>query len=40
MVLLRITMINAGFRGIRDEWWHFSAEDAGSFAPVDMRLEE
>ena len=40
MILLRNAMINAGFHGIRDEWWHFTAEDAGLFAPVDMPLEE
>ncbi len=40
MKLLRTAMLNAGFRGIRDEWWHFSAEDAGTFAPVDVPLAE
>jgi D-alanyl-D-alanine dipeptidase len=40
MTLLRAAMKNAGFCGIRDEWWHFTAENAGLFAPVDVPLEE
>jgi D-alanyl-D-alanine dipeptidase len=40
MTILRTAMKNAGFNGIRDEWWHFTAEDAGLFAPVDLPLEE
>jgi zinc D-Ala-D-Ala dipeptidase len=40
MTLLRTAMMNAGFHGIRDEWWHFTAEDAGTFAPVDVALAE
>jgi D-alanyl-D-alanine dipeptidase len=40
MITLRSAMKNAGFGGIRDEWWHFTAEDAGYFAPVDMPLEK
>jgi D-alanyl-D-alanine dipeptidase len=40
MTLLRTAMLNAGFHGIRDEWWHFTAEDAGLFAPVDIPLAE
>ena len=40
MIILRSAMKNAGFGGIRDEWWHFTAEDAGLFAPVDMPLED
>ena len=40
MNLLRTAMKNAGFNGIRDEWWHFTAEDGNLFAPVDMPLEE
>jgi zinc D-Ala-D-Ala dipeptidase len=40
MKVLRTAMLNAGFNGIRDEWWHFTARDAGLFAPVDMPLEE
>ena len=40
MKILRTAMLNAGFNGIRDEWWHFTAHDAGLFAPVDMALEE
>ena len=33
-------MLNTGFNGIRDEWWHFTAQNAGLFGPVDMPLEE
>lgn len=40
MRVLRTAMLNAGFNGIRDEWWHFTAQDAYLFAPVDMGLEE
>jgi D-alanyl-D-alanine dipeptidase len=40
MKILRAAMLNAGFNGIRDEWWHFTAQDAYLFAPVDMTLEE
>ena len=40
MRVLRNAMINAGFNGIRDEWWHFTAQDAYLFAPVDMALED
>jgi D-alanyl-D-alanine dipeptidase len=40
MTILRTAMKNAGFGGIHDEWWHFTAGDAGLFAPVDMPLEE
>ncbi|HEY3901847.1 MAG TPA: M15 family metallopeptidase [Chthoniobacter sp.] len=40
MQTLRTAMKNAGFNGIRDEWWHFTAEDGSLFAPVDMPLEE
>ncbi len=36
---LRSAMLRAGFKGIRDEWWHFTAEDANTFSPVDMPLE-
>lgn len=38
--VLRATMFNAGFAAIRDEWWHFSTQDAPLFGPVDMPLEE
>jgi len=38
MKILRAAMIHAGFNGIRDEWWHFTAQDAYLFAPVDMAL--
>jgi D-alanyl-D-alanine dipeptidase len=40
MKILRTAMLNAGFGGIRDEWWHFTAQDASLFAPVNMALEE
>ena len=40
MALLRNTMQTWGFHGIRDEWWHFTAEDAAYFAPVNMPLDE
>ncbi|HSI15720.1 MAG TPA: M15 family metallopeptidase [Chthoniobacter sp.] len=40
MRVLRNAMINAGFNGIRDEWWHFTAQDAYLFGPVDMALED
>lgn len=38
--ILRTAMFNAGFRGLRDEWWHFTAEDAIQFSPVKMHLEK
>jgi D-alanyl-D-alanine dipeptidase len=38
MRILRTAMLNAGFNGIHDEWWHFTAEDANLFAPVEMAL--
>lgn len=38
--ILRTAMRNAGFKGLRDEWWHFTAEDAMRFAPVDLPLEK
>jgi D-alanyl-D-alanine dipeptidase len=37
---LRAAMKNAGFRGLRDEWWHFTAEDAQQFSPVKLPLEK
>ena len=40
MDILGTAMKNAGFGHIRDEWWHFTAGDAATFAPVDMALEE
>lgn len=40
MRILRKAMINAGFNGIRDEWWHFTAKDAYLFAPVDLALDD
>jgi D-alanyl-D-alanine dipeptidase len=35
---LRSAMKNAGFRGLRDEWWHFTAQEANQFSPVKMPL--
>jgi D-alanyl-D-alanine dipeptidase len=40
MKILRTAMLNAGFNGIRDEWWHFTAHDGWLFGPMDMALEE
>jgi D-alanyl-D-alanine dipeptidase len=37
-VALRAAMLGAGFRGLRDEWWHFIAVDANQFYPVKMAL--
>lgn len=37
--ILRAAMKNAGFKGLRDEWWHFTANDAIQFSPVKMALE-
>ncbi len=39
VLLLRTAMKNAGFKGLRDEWWHFVAENAYQFNIVDMPLE-
>jgi D-alanyl-D-alanine dipeptidase len=36
---LQKAMTNAGFWVLKDEWWHFAAEDVRAFAPVDMALE-
>jgi D-alanyl-D-alanine dipeptidase len=36
--ILRTAMRNAGFTGVRDEWWHFTDPDAYQFAPVKMPL--
>ncbi len=38
--MLRTAMKNAGFKGLRDEWWHFTAENASQFNLVDMPLEK
>ncbi len=38
VLALRTAMKIAGFRGLRDEWWHFTAEDAHQFCPVKMAL--
>ena len=37
-VALRAAMLGAGFRGLRDEWWHFTAKDANQFCPMKMAL--
>lgn len=36
---LRTAMFNAGFKGMRDEWWHFYAVDSNLFSPVDLSLD-
>lgn len=38
--LLRLqgAMVRAGFWTLRDEWWHFVAEDVKSFGPVEIAL--
>ena len=36
--LLQDAMESAGFVKMRDEWWHFTARDAGAFSPVEMSL--
>jgi D-alanyl-D-alanine dipeptidase len=38
--ILRLAMKNAGFRGLRDEWWHFTAENAYQFNIVNEPLEK
>ncbi len=38
--MLRTAMKNAGFKGLRDEWWHFAAVNAHQFNLVDMPLEK
>lgn len=40
VMMLRTAMKSAGFRGLRDEWWHFTAENAYQFNIVDMPLEK
>ena len=36
--MLQMAMKVGGFRGMRDEWWHFIADDSMAFAPVDVPL--
>ena len=36
---LKKAMADAGFRHIRDEWWHYSASDPESSGPIDVRLD-
>jgi D-alanyl-D-alanine dipeptidase len=38
--LLRTVMANAGFKGLRDEWWHFTVVNASEFNMVRMPLEK
>lgn len=38
VLTLQTAMRNAGFKGLRDEWWHFTARDAYHFSPVKMPL--
>jgi D-alanyl-D-alanine dipeptidase len=38
--MLRTAMKNAGFKGLRDEWWHFVTLNAFQFNIVDMPLEK
>jgi D-alanyl-D-alanine dipeptidase len=36
--LLQTAIGRAGFFRMRDEWWHFTAQDAIDFAPIDLPL--
>lgn len=36
---LHAAMEHAGFKGARDEWWHFTAVNAEQFTLVDLPLE-
>lgn len=36
--LLQDAMRRAGFVKMQDEWWHFTAQDANDFTPVEMPL--
>jgi D-alanyl-D-alanine dipeptidase len=35
---LQKAMTNAGFWVLKDEWWHFAAEDVRAFGPLDLAL--
>lgn len=37
--ILRKAMLDAGFTGIRMEWWHFNAPNARRFPTLDVPLE-
>jgi D-alanyl-D-alanine dipeptidase len=37
---LRSAMARAGFKGLRDEWWHFTAINAMQFNIVEMPLQK
>ena len=38
--MLHAAMKNAGFKGLRDEWWHSTSGNAAQFNLVDMPLEK
>ena len=38
LAILQRAMAQAGFLGMRDEWWHFTAKDAMDFAPAEVAL--
>ena len=38
LLTLQRAMVHAGFWTLRDEWWHFVAEDVKSFGPIKVPL--
>lgn len=38
LLTLQKAMTRAGFWTLRDEWWHFVAEDVRSFGPINVPL--
>ena len=38
LLTLQKAMVHAGFWTLRDEWWHFVAEDVKNFGPIDTPL--
>ena len=38
LLTLQKAMTRAGFWTLRDEWWHFVAEDVKNFGPIDVPL--
>jgi len=38
--LLKRAMAEAGFRHIRDEWWHYSAAELRGYGPLDVPLAD
>ena len=38
LLTLQKAMTRAGFWTLRDEWWHFVAEDVKNFGPINMPL--